>query len=127
MAKAPSIDDFLAALRHARKDEVFALRAAILASHPSITETVKWNAPNYRWAGEDRVTMRLNPGDRLDLIFHRGARKTDAAAARFSDEDGLITWLAPDRGMVSLPPGPAMPSRFAALAALALAWMQANA
>jgi hypothetical protein len=33
----------------------------------------KWNAPSFRHAGEDRVTFRLQPGDKLQLIFHRGA------------------------------------------------------
>jgi hypothetical protein len=49
------------------------------------------------------VTFRLQPGDRVDLIFHRGAKKrVDPDAFRFEDPTGLLRWLAPDRGVVEL-------------------------
>jgi hypothetical protein len=52
----------------------------------------------FRHAGQDRVTFRLQPGDKLQLLFHRGAKvRTDTAAFAFNDPTGLMTWLAPDR------------------------------
>jgi len=78
------------------------LRAAILASDDRISEHVKWNAPSFRFAGEDRVTFRLQPGDRLQLVLHRGVRKRDDVAEfRFADPSGRVEWAAPDRGVLT--------------------------
>jgi Domain of unknown function (DU1801) len=87
----------MARLEHPLKEGVQRLRTAILASNDTITEHIKWNAPSFRHAGQDRVTFRLQPGDKLQLIFHRGAKvRTDTAAFAFNDPTGLMTWLAPD-------------------------------
>jgi hypothetical protein len=97
------VDRFLAGLEHPLKAGVEQLRAAILASDPAITEHVKWNAPSFCYAGVDRVTFRLQPGNRLQLVLHRGAKvKDDAADFRFYDDDsGLLDWVAPDRAVIS--------------------------
>lgn len=93
----------MAALSHPHAAAVQALRAAILASNPDISESVKWNAPNFRADGQDRVTFRLQPGDRLELIFHRGAAKRDDAETfQFDDPSGLVRWVTPDRGVIAL-------------------------
>jgi hypothetical protein len=39
-------------------------RTDVLASDDGITEHVKWNAPSFCYAGVDRVTFRLQPGNR---------------------------------------------------------------
>jgi hypothetical protein len=63
---------------------------------------VKWNAPSFRYAGVDRVTFRLQPGDRLQLVLHRGAAvRDDAAGFRFEDPSGLLEWVAADRAVIS--------------------------
>ncbi len=96
------VDGFMAALDHPLGDGVQELRAAILASDPGITEVVKWNAPSFRYAGVDRVTFRLQPGDRLQLVLHRGAAvRDDAADFRFEDPSGLLEWVAADRAVIS--------------------------
>jgi hypothetical protein len=96
------VDGYLARLDHPLEAGVERLRAAILASDPGITETVKWNAPSFRYAGADRVTFRLQPGDRLQLILHRGAAvRDDAADFRFEDSSGLLEWAAPDRAVIT--------------------------
>ncbi|MCU1675767.1 MAG: hypothetical protein JWM93_525 [Frankiales bacterium] len=101
-----AVDDFLAALIHPDKYAVASLRDAILRSDPDITESVKWNAPNFRYAGEDRVTFRLQPKNCLELIFHRGATvRDDTDAFTFADDTGLLRWVAPDRGVVSFKDG----------------------
>ena len=98
------VDQFMARLEHPLKDGVQRLRTAILASNDTITEHIKWNAPSFRHAGQDRVTFRLQPGDKLQLIFHRGAKvRTDTAAFAFNDPTGLMTWLAPDRAVIDFP------------------------
>ncbi|MBW0117205.1 DUF1801 domain-containing protein [Pseudonocardia abyssalis] len=99
----PEVDAFLDGLTHTRTEEVRQIRLAVLLGEPAITETVKWNAPNFRYADEDRVTFRLQPRDRVQLVLHRGARvRDDADLFRFDDPSGLLRWLSPDRGIVTL-------------------------
>jgi hypothetical protein len=90
-------------LNHPLKEEIEQLRAAILGSNDAITEHIKWKAPSFCYAGEDRVTFRLYPAERAQLIFHRGAKvKGDAADFAFEDNTGLLRWVAADRAVVAL-------------------------
>ncbi|MCB1390332.1 MAG: DUF1801 domain-containing protein [Rhodobacteraceae bacterium] len=102
MPQASGVDAFLQTLVHARIDDIRALRSLVLDAVPEGAERIKWNAPSFCWNGDDRVTMRLHPGDRLDLIFHRGARPRDTAGFAFSDPTGHLEWAAPDRGILRI-------------------------
>ena len=74
--------------------------------------------------GDDRVTLRLQPKDRVEIIFHRGAkRRTDAF--EFVDPYGLIEWAAPDRGVVAVPDPAFIEQHRAALTELVAAWIVA--
>ena len=95
------VDAYLDDLVHARKDEVLALRELILAAVPDLVERIKWNAPSFGPGEDDRITMRLHPGDRLQLILHRGAKAGADDLFRFEDPGKLIAWAAPDRGVVN--------------------------
>ena len=95
------VDGYLDDLVHARKDEVLALRELILAAVPDLVERIKWNAPSFGPGEDDRITMRLHPGDRLQLILHRGAKAGADDLFRFEDPKKLIAWAAPDRGVVN--------------------------
>jgi hypothetical protein len=98
-----TVDEFMDALDHPHHAAVQGLRAAILAADPAISETVKWNAPNFRAHGEDRVTFRLFPGGRLELILHRGVRvRSDAPDVQLADPEHLVSWVTSDRGVISL-------------------------
>jgi hypothetical protein len=99
-AKKPSnVDEFLDALEHNRKDEVQVLRKLILKCSPELSERVKWNAPSFCFKGDDRVTMRLQPGDRVELVFHRGAKVKDNSMFVFEDPSGLLEFKAADRAV----------------------------
>ena len=120
------VDTYLARSRHPLKAGVEQLRAAILSSDTGITESVKWNAPNFRHRGVDRVTFRLQPGDRLQLVLHRGAAvRADAADFRFDDPAGLITWAAPDRGVISFRDLDDVAAKQPAVVELVRRWMSA--
>jgi len=95
------VDAYLDELVHARKDEVLALRELILSAVPDLVERIKWNAPSFGPGEDDRITMRLHPGDRLQLILHRGAKAGADDLFRFEDPGKLIAWAAPDRGVVN--------------------------
>jgi hypothetical protein len=120
-----TVDQFMAALVHPHAAAVQSLRAAILAGSQDISESVKWNAPNFRAYGQDRVTLRLQPGDRLELIFHRGAAKRDDAATFvFDDASGLVRWVTPDRGVIVLSGGEDAHSKQSAIVELVKSWIQ---
>jgi hypothetical protein len=100
--RAGDVDSFMAELEHPLKAGVEQLRAAILAASDGISEQVKWNAPSFVYAGVDRVTFRLQPGNRLQLVLHRGvAVRDDAAEFRLEDDSGLLQWVAGDRAVIT--------------------------
>ena len=120
------VDRFLADLEHPLKDGVEQLRAAILASDDAITEHVKWNAPSFCHDGVDRVTFRLQPGNRLQLVLHRGAKvRDDAADFRFDDDSGLLDWVAPDRAVVTFRDLDDVATRRSSVADLIRRWVAA--
>ena len=104
-ARSLSVEAFLADLEHPRKPEVEALRQIILQSVPGLAERIKWNAPSFGLGEDDRITMRLQPGDRLQLVLHRGAKARPVDGFAFSDPAALIEWAAADRGVITLAPG----------------------
>ncbi len=120
------VSEYLASLTHARKAEVERLRSAILDSDPELTETIKWNAPNFAFAGEDRVTFRLQPGDRVELVLHRGVRKRDDVDSfAFDDPSRLIRWATQDRGVVVIADGSDLDALLPQLLPVIHAWVRA--
>ena len=121
------VQAFLRGLKHARKDEVEAVREIILSAHPGITERIKWNAPSFCIDGDDRITFRLQPGDRVQLVFHRGARKRDDATTfSFEDGSGLLEWVARDRALVTFEDLDDVKAKRAAFKDLVRRWMIAT-
>ena len=128
MAKsADEVGQYMAALEHPLKAEIETVRAAILASDKAITERIKWKAPSFVHGGDDRVTFRLAPKGIFQVIFHRGAKVKDTAGFTFEDDSGLVEWLAPDRGVVTLKDTKDVKAKKAALVKLVGRWMKATA
>jgi hypothetical protein len=121
-----ALDAWLAALDHPRKAEVAFLVAIALAARPGITGHIKWNAPSFVYAGDDRVTLGLRPSGPLQIVFHRGAKARDAAGFAFTDDSGLIKMVAPDRGVVTLAEGE-IAAKAEALSGLIARWVEAAA
>jgi hypothetical protein len=96
-----TVDQFMDALEHPLKAEIERLRAIILGGNDGVTEQIKWNAPSFCFRGDDRFTMKLHPPDRIQLVFHRGAKARDATAFTFADDTGLLKWLAADRAIAT--------------------------
>ncbi|MET3927535.1 DUF1801 domain-containing protein [Devosia sp. 2618] len=96
-----TLDLYFDSLQHTRKSEVIALHHLILDAVPGLSERIKWNAPSYGLGADDRITMRLSPGDRVQLILHRGAKAGADDFFRFEDPDKILSWAAPDRGVVT--------------------------
>lgn len=121
-----SVDQFMAGLAHPLKAEIEAVRSIVLGADPAITEHIKWNAPSFCYGGDDRVTLRLNPPSKLQLIVHRGAKVKDATGFRFEDATGLVKWVAPDRGVVALGAMADIQANREALADLVRRWVIAT-
>jgi hypothetical protein len=103
--KPQSVDAFLSTLQHSRRPEIESLRRMILAGVPGLTERIKWNAPSFGRGADDRITMRLQPGDRVQLVLHGGTAKRAPDGFAFEDPTGLIEWAATDRGVISIEAG----------------------
>ena len=130
MAKSSSqratVDQFLAQLQHPLKAEIEEVRRIIVGADSGVTEQVKWNAPSFCFNGDDRVTMRLQPGNRLELVFHRGVKVKDATGFSFTDPSGLMKWVAADRATVSFASMEDVARHREALGALVAEWMRAT-
>lgn len=87
-----------------KRAQVDALRKIILDSEPSLTENIKWNAPNYVFNGEDRITFNvMNREGTVKLILHMGASKKEDKKAKpiLDDNSGLIAWNSNIRGTLT--------------------------
>jgi hypothetical protein len=122
----PTVDEFLQSLDHPMKPEILRLREIVRAAAPELTESVKWNAPNYALNGEDRLTFHLRGRDSVQLIFHRGARAKDAADFAFEDPTGLLQWPARDRAVLKLGAMPDVEAKREALTDLVRRWLAAT-
>lgn len=120
------VETFLAESPHPRIAEVRALRDALLGAMPALTERIKWNAPSLGPAGTDRITFRLQPGDRVELVLHRGAAARAADGFAFDDPDGLITWAAPDRGVIVVRDAADLQARSASIVETCRRWVAAT-
>lgn len=121
--KLGAVDTYLQALEHRHKPAIQALRRLIHDAVPGLTERIKWNAPSFGKGEDDRITMRLHPGDRLQLILHRGAKAGADDLFRFEDPDKLITWAAPDRGVVTFSDADDLADKSAALTEILRRWV----
>ena len=130
MARSNGTSDvvaFLDASSHARIGEVRLVRDLILAAEPTLTERIKWNAPSFAIDDDDRITFRLQPGDRVDLVFHRGTgARDDLDTFRFADPSGLLRSVTADRGTVAFANREDIEAKRERLSALVVAWLAAT-
>ena len=96
-----AVDAFMSALNHPFKDEIQAIRVAILGADPSIAEGIKWNAPSFRTT-EYFATTNLREKSGVGIILHLGAKARDVApdGMPIADPRKLLKWLARDRAMI---------------------------
>lgn len=122
------VTKFVEQLDEPEKGIVSLIRGAILDSNDEITEQIKWNAPSFCHAGEDRVTFRLKLKDRsAQLIFHRGAKVKDASDFTFDDSSELLEWAAADRAVLKLMDLDDAKAKKAAVVKVVNEWMRATA
>jgi hypothetical protein len=95
------VEAFLDRLSHPRRLDIDRVRSIVSQAIPAATEHIKWNAPSWVVGGVDRLTMRLQPGARVQLILHRGPKPSVADGFSFEDPWGLLEWAASDRAVVT--------------------------
>jgi hypothetical protein len=96
------VTKFLDKINHPMRIEIEYLRELILSSNNNLSENIKWNGPNYHLGGEDRITLRINPLNKIQVIFHRGAKKKEQPRDKLiSDEYDLLSWKENDRAILS--------------------------
>ena len=95
--------EFMTKFNDERKELVEALLIAIAEECPTLTETIKWNAPTFCYNGKDRITFMLHKKDRVGLILHIGAKpKEDKKAPHlYTDDTELLEWNSNIRATIS--------------------------
>ena len=106
---------------------VDALRAIIAASNPELTERIKWNAPSFALADDDRITLGIATKGAVRVVLHRGAAVKDAGDFRFDDPGGLAEWRTADRGVMTFANADEVEMRREALQSLFARWLEATA
>lgn len=99
-----TVDEFLDDQNEDKRAQIQALRKIILGSEPSLAENIKWNAPNYVFNSEDRITFNtMNKEGTVKLILHMGASKKEDKKAKpaMNDDSGLIAWNSNIRGTIT--------------------------
>ena len=119
-----AVEAFLAGLAPTCRSEVEALRRIILGADPAIGEGIKWKVPSFRTT-DYFATLHLRTKVGLGLILHLGAKVRDIPAVPVEDPEGLLTWLARDRALITFADLEEIQARQVALVALIRQWIQA--
>lgn len=96
------ITSFLDSTKPPLRDEIDALRTIIMSTGLNLTESIKWNAPNYSINGKDRITLRIDSPKQIQIIFHRGAKvQTQPTERILSNKYSILLWKENDRAIAS--------------------------
>jgi hypothetical protein len=118
---------FLDGLNHPFRNEIDLLRQLILETGTGLAENVKWNGPNYAVNNLDRITMKIQPPVKIQLIFHRGAKAQKQPTNKLiADHSGLLTWKENDRAIATFCSAAEIESHRAALAQIVKDWIRAT-
>jgi len=122
------VTTFLDQLNHPFRLEIEQLRNYILTANDNLTETIKWNGPNYSFNNEDRITMRVQPQSKqVQLIFHRGAKKQIQPKKRIiENKSKLLMWKENDRAIISFKSLQEIEQVEAELSKIINEWLQAT-
>lgn len=121
-----TVEEFFAGISHPLTPTLRAVCAAILSASPAVVEGVKWNAPSFH-VGEQyfataNIHARGKTGETVLLVLHRGA-KAKPGRVKVDDPEGLIEWLAADRGTVRFHSEVEVRLRASALQAVVRQWI----
>lgn len=124
-----AVSAFLDEQNHALRREIELLRECIHSADDTLTESIKWNGPNYSVNKEDRLTMKIQPptAKHIQLFFHRGAKKQDQPAAQvINDDSNLMTSKENDRAIATFKSVADIENARSALQDIVRKWIQAT-
>ncbi len=104
MNKYKTLDEFFADQSEEKRIQIKMLRRIILDAEPGLIETIKWNAPNYSYKGEDRLTFNLvNKQGLVKLVIHMGSVKKESKNTKsvLEEDEGIVEWNSNIRGTLS--------------------------
>ncbi len=118
------VTSFLLAQNHPLTKEINLLREIILSCDKGLSENIKWNGPNYVFAEEDRVTMKINPPKNIQLILHRGVKKQIQPKEKLiQDVSGLLLWKENDRAIITFKTASEIKANIPSLKKIIKAWI----
>ncbi len=123
-----TVAEFMRSLTSDRFAEVQALREVVLAAHPELVESIKWNSPSYSLDGADLLTVNVAGNGAVRLILHRGATTAedkDAPTEFTGDPSGLLTWHSNIRASLRMPPLDTLNAVRDQMVAVVRAWVAA--
>ncbi|MBA4136340.1 MAG: hypothetical protein C0518_03375 [Opitutus sp.] len=121
-AQETEITAFVAQLEHPLKSGILAVRKTILGVDRSITDGVKWNSISFRTT-EYFATVHLRSHDRVQIVFHFGAKTRGRAPLDVAAPVGLVRWLAKDRVLFTAGVGVELKRNLPALAGFVRQWI----
>ncbi|HEY0666546.1 MAG TPA: DUF1801 domain-containing protein [Sphingobacteriaceae bacterium] len=96
------VTKFLDEQNHPFRKEIEQLRQCILNTANELTENIKWNGPNYSIDNKDRITMKIQPPKKIQLVFHRGAKVQEQPKERLIKEEfKMLDWKGNDRAIAT--------------------------
>ena len=114
----------MAKLKHPLKADIAAVRSIVVGVGSRIREEIKWNAPGFRTT-ESFATVNLRSLDRVQLIFHLGAKvRKSMPEVKIADPAGLIKWLGADRCLVTVGAGMELTAHTDELQKIVRAWIK---
>ena len=122
-----TVEESIAALDPAQREQVVGLRRIVLALPVDLTEHVKWNSPSYVHDGIDRITMNVRNKERaVQLVLHLDTARPEVKSAPpvMVDETGLVRWLSDIRGVITVAPGTVVDELEPRLSSVLTAWLR---
>jgi hypothetical protein len=106
----PDVDAWFATYDNPQKALVQAVRDVVLEADDRVTETIKWQAPTFVYAG-NIASFYPRSKQHVSLMFHQGASLPDpdgllegegdtSRVAKFADADDLAAKAASLQGLV---------------------------
>ena len=121
------VTTFLDSQPHPFRAEIEQLRICILQANDELTESIKWNRPNYSFAGNDRITMRIHPPKQVQLVFHTGAKVKERPKQKLIEESsGLLQWKTADRAIATFQTMASIEENKQALTTIIKEWIRAT-
>jgi hypothetical protein len=123
--KYRTVAEFLAAQTPEARERVEVLRELVADAAPELTETIKWNSPNWVLGSQDLLTVNVGRSGETRLVLHRGTQIAEDKGAKpefEGDPLGLLTWHSDIRASLPAPPV----AQWADAAAVVRAWVRAT-